>query len=389
MIALRFAAPLLVSLSLTLTLTTLTTSGQPSLSAVQKAGDSGSLQAEIEKFEQELGLRPTAQQSLVERVASIEFKLFGPPQSDPGEQSGRPLIDRLERIRTAIEVTHSAGKSRAPSTDKVGSSSDEPVPDTGSTPPLESKASIDVSAPGSSGAGSATKSHVERLISALPLVNLMPPRFYRIEPPNQAKEADDYIPDVMAATQKRVMRFKSMPVPVYVTPYKESRYTRACIQGFENWESRSNGLIRFVQVADPRLARIRVIWSQLGLGTDDNDCALGAHTVTKWKRNTSANPLLMSLGVPVSIPGMGKKYQVPPQVIEVNTDLIDSKIEEIRFITLKNIVTHELGHALGLLGHSPHRADMMFAVTDENSRLSQRDMNTIKRLYEMNVDIPL
>ncbi|MBX9696065.1 MAG: matrixin family metalloprotease [Cyanobacteria bacterium] len=370
-----------MSISITLTVSTPSTEGQSSWQAGgNDSGGSDSLQVEIEKVESDLGLKPTAQQSLIERVGSIEYKLFGPPQSDPDDQSGRPLMDRLARIRAAVSVTNGEKKNQAPT---------GPIQSAELATTASGKNRSSGEARAESSPAQATRAHVDRLITALPLVNLIPPRFYRIEPPNQAKESDDYIREVLAATQNRVMRFKGMPVPVYVTPYKEARYTRACIQGFENWEARSKGMIRFVQVADPRLARIRVIWSQLGLGTDDNDCALGAHTVTKWKRNSSANPLLMSLGVPVSIPGMGKKYQVPPQVIEVNTDLIDSKREDIRFITLKNIVTHELGHALGLLGHSLQRADMMYAVTDENSRLSQRDINTIKRLYEMGVDIPL
>jgi predicted Zn-dependent protease len=76
-------------------------------------------------------------------------------------------------------------------------------------------------------------------------------------------------------------------------------------------------------------------------------------------------------------------------VIEVNLDVLYGHDADIRDLLLKNIATHELGHALGMLGHSPKESDMMYTVTDEHSRLSQRDINTVTRLYQKKADIPL
>lgn len=47
------------------------------------------------------------------------------------------------------------------------------------------------------------------------------------------------------------------------------------------------------------------------------------------------------------------------------------------------VATHELGHALGLWGHSNSRDDIMFSsLVDLRSDISDRDLNTIKQVYE-------
>jgi hypothetical protein len=232
-----------------------------------------------------------------------------------------------------------------------------------------------------------------QLVDLLPMPTYLSPRFLRYVPDDWSVARGDYYSVVFQASKEKVMRFKTMPIPVYITPYSIKGFTDACVHAFESWESRTDTAIRFVQVANPGDARIRVTFNKLGLGTNREDgCALGAHTITKWTRKPSGSVSMLSVGmvpVPVYVPRVGKKYSVPPQIIEVNVDLIMSKAQDVRLLVLQNIVTHELGHALGLLGHSPMKTDMMFPITDEHSRLSRRDINTIRRLYEQKCDIPL
>ena len=150
--------------------------------------------------------------------------------------------------------------------------------------------------------------------------------------------------------------------------------------------------MRFARVADEGRARIKVIWKPLGMSKDSSGCTLGAHTTTKWRSRGSGSLALLGLAgvpVPIYIPRIGAKYSVQPQIIEVNLDLVNSKDRAVRYRMLENVVIHELGHALGLFGHSPVRSDIMYPVTDEHSRLSQRDINTLKRIYSQKADIPL
>lgn len=226
----------------------------------------------------------------------------------------------------------------------------------------------------------------------LPLTNVLPPQFVRMAPYGSPPITSDYCASVLAATKNRVLRFKNMPVKVYITPFPEPGFTESCIKGFDEWENRTNGLIAFLRVDDPEQARVRVVWKRLGDKGNSKDCMLGAQTITRWqaKHPTPMGVVPVSgIPVPIFIPRIGAQYSVEPQIIEVNLDLVYSRDKDIRLLVLKNIVTHELGHALGLLGHSPVRADLMYPETDETSRLSQRDINTITKLYQMKVDIPL
>ena len=65
---------------------------------------------------------------------------------------------------------------------------------------------------------------------------------------------------------------------------------------------------------------------------------------------------------------------------------------------LYNTILHEIGHALGIMGHSYSTEDLMYMATDNSSGffapyrssfqyLSQKDLNTIKLLYKLIPDI--
>lgn len=309
------------------------------------------LMQNTEMLERQLGLNGSTGASLPQRIGAIEMKVFGAPQQGP-------LLGRIERARQAV--------------DPPVTSTDQPIPQ-------EELAS-----------GS-----TDSLADSVPLLNAIPVNFVRMEPPGESAftSAEDYLTEVRKGSKGKIIRFKAMPIPVYINSFPDRQFIQCVSKGMETWGDRTAGAVRFVQVDNPDDARIIVSWKRLGTSEDKSGCFLGAHTIMKYTSSSRGSVSLLSVGVvpvPVYIPKLGaRKYTVPPQVIEVNLDLVMSKNPFIRYRLLQNLLTHELGHAMGMLGHSTNVCDIMYPITDEHSRISDRDVNTIIRLYKQKTEVPL
>ena len=341
---------------------------------------------------------PAFAQSFDEQITSLELRLTGSKQNGP-------LLERLCTLETRVfgsvqtgsmlQRLENLGRCQPPPpanlNQPVGAQQQfqqpaqpqfqQPAPQ--STPPVvplsqESQERIKAIIKGAN------------LISLVPTPETTPPHFFRIELPSQGTVLTDYLSAVETASKNRTFRFAKMPVSIYITPISDAGLMGAVRQAFFDWESRCD-MVRFREAA-PSDARIKVIWNRLGISTDSDNCTLGAHTITKWSKRPTGKLAVVGVGaipVPIYLPTLGPKYSVPPQVVEVNLDLVYSKPPDARYLLLKNIVAHELGHAMGMLGHSPEKGDLMYPVTDEHSRISERDLNTLKRLYTKKVDVPL
>lgn len=192
----------------------------------------------------------------------------------------------------------------------------------------------------------------------------------------------DYMPVLRSASKGRTIRFSKMPVPVFIDASVQPDMMSACLSALYMWEFRTHGFIRFVQTQNPENARIKVLLRHHGFkpgGTPQ-----GAVTHLDWYLKRNLQP-----GYGGSDNNDDSQYFVPPQVIDINLDVAQDREPATRPLLIKNITAHELGHALGLLGHSPVKSDLLYKDTDEYSRLSERDLNTLNRLYQQKVDIPL
>jgi predicted Zn-dependent protease len=73
------------------------------------------------------------------------------------------------------------------------------------------------------------------------------------------------------------------------------------------------------------------------------------------------------------------------KIFRVNRILVAAKYPDGREATPEDLyltMLHEMGHALGLLGHSPYPEDVMYEKgTWETEGMTERDRNTLRKLY--------
>lgn len=157
-----------------------------------------------------------------------------------------------------------------------------------------------------------------------------------------------------------------MPIKVYIAPFRwyekqkqqESYvYNQMVIEALNRWQELSNGAVRFQIVGRVDDSQIDITWRRV------DRKSLGH---CKYLINDRSMLYSAEIEIGISDGRLHASY---------------NDVDEVR-----HTIIHEIGHALGLVDHSDHKADIMYVphqygVVD----VSKRDIVTLNTLYKLPV----
>jgi len=175
----------------------------------------------------------------------------------------------------------------------------------------------------------------------------------------------NYFPSCMGENQK-IIRWDEtkFPLTVYIKKDKTAKSWQIDLvkSAFKEWDSLINNFFKFKFVDDESDANIVVNYD------------LSLHSDAKNDRY-----FVGALTTPV----INNKNMLEKMVISVN--LKDNHGVQIPDDLLYSTVLHEIGHALGIMGHSNDFDDLMYISS--TGKFTKRDINTIKLLYLIVPDV--
>lgn len=183
---------------------------------------------------------------------------------------------------------------------------------------------------------------------------------------NVASGTDNYLLAVCTGSYQRWKDPRNIKVHVVDgtgVPEYRPEFEESLRQAFEDWSQSTNGKLAFVFVPDAAAANMTVNWS--------NDLhapkfvAEGGYATTRSNAEGLEKADIQLLTVdPLKDGPIGTNY-------------------------LYNLCLHEIGHSLGLVGHSPNPDDIMSTTLISQQGLSPRDIRTILALYSADLNAPL
>ena len=174
--------------------------------------------------------------------------------------------------------------------------------------------------------------------------------YKRMQSVQQAKQNDtgNYVNNL-----EKTAKWQKMPIKVWI---QDSPYKNTAKKAFGEWEVKSNKTVSFILVPNPNFAQIKVVFvNSISDKFDDSNIGL---TTAKISGNTIKSAKVQILQRTDS--GKMRTYnQIYP------------------------VILHEIGHALGMTGHSTRNNDIMYENNLTNDdHLSNRDINTLKAIYK-------
>lgn len=168
-------------------------------------------------------------------------------------------------------------------------------------------------------------------------------------PPNN----DNYFANIKL--ENNYVRWNKFPINVYVSPCNEATIIR---NAFMQWEKATSNIVSFNFVGN-------IGGAQITVSTVEN-------LPIEYKKGSEAG--LATVNAKNNI-----IYKAHIDILKTNPQTN----EPFEHNTILTTTMHEVGHALGLQGHSPNDNDLMSAVNHLSSKkITKRDLNTLKMLYK-------
>lgn len=155
-----------------------------------------------------------------------------------------------------------------------------------------------------------------------------------------------------------------MPLKVYIFPgasknYQDS-FRQDVIDAFAEWESKTEKTVSFTQVDTASGADITIQWVNRGETKSKTASADHANGYTEHKLDRFNNQDHVSIEIVTN-----------PDSYWADAD------SRIRLVAL-----HEIGHGIGIEGHSDNVNNIMYKMSAKSRGVSQADVDTVKALYQ-------